>query len=139
MTKPSILSADMRNPAILSVQLPEGLNLFELNSNQCKESPRNNFTLVINVRRHGSLSCKGFVRLVRSINNVVGEWGCQYTSSRTTNEFTLQIQSPTAGMVLKIMGLLSDLGRDCFNDSSSGFTMNGYKACSASVVLQEQV
>jgi hypothetical protein len=124
------------NPATLSVKLPEGLNWFELNSEQCEN--RKKFTLVISVKLHAS-HAGGFGALVRSINQVVGEWGCQYTSSRTTNGFTLQIQSPTAGMVLKIMGLLSDLGRDCFNDSSSGFTMNGYKACSASVVLQEQV
>jgi hypothetical protein len=126
----------MTNSATLSVKLPEGLNLFELNSEQCKN--RKKFTLVISVKLHDS-HCGGFGVLVQSINQVVGEWGCQYTSSRTTNEFTLQIQSPTAGMVLKIMGLLSDLGRDCSSDGSSGFTTNGYKECSASVVLQEQV
>ena len=132
MTKPSILSADMKNPAILSVQLPEGLNLFELNSEQCKN--RNKFTLVISVKLHSP--CDGFGVLVRSINQVVGEWDCQYTSSRTKDCFTLQIQSPTAGMILTIIGLLSDLGMSC---KSSDFTTSGYKQCSASVVLQESV
>jgi hypothetical protein len=124
----------MTTDANLSVKLPEGLNLFHLNANQCEDSGRI-FTLEIRLKLR--INCTGFNVLVKSINKQVENWDCQYSSSKTNDCFTLQIQDPRAIMVLRIMGLLSELGTDCRDDNI--FTKNGYKCCSASVVLRESV
>jgi hypothetical protein len=50
--------------------------------------------------------------------------------------FILTVKSPSAEIVLLIMGLISPLGKNIYDGDD--FTSNGKKQCSASVVLQEQ-
>ncbi len=137
-----IMTTSAPSPS-LSVFIPEGLNLFNLNKEQRgKCEPDGNdakkYKLVVTLTSLSRLERGGFLSLTESITRLI-PMKEEFSLKKSNNTFSVEITEPSASTVIKIIGALADLGRDLFNATNDNFTLNGYKHCSASVVLQEQV
>ena len=150
------MTTSNQSPGIF-IQLPSDFNFNFLDLNSLnRRSPGNDvvrrkFELVLTIEYHGL--CQGFDPLVKSILDAIVLFGCREFSSSTSTKsrefslsteiglcmssiFILTVKSPSAEIVLLIMGLISPLGKNIYDGDD--FTSNGKKQCSASVVLQEQ-
>ena len=128
------MTTSNQRPGIF-IQLPEKLNLLDLNSQTCENYglPKPQFKLTMTLNDHG---CNGFNPLVKSISNVVHEKCRAFTTSLQKGLFTLEVTSPSAEIVLVLIGLISSSGKNSFN--GDGFTFNGIKKCSAHIVLTQE-
>jgi hypothetical protein len=139
------MTTSNQSPGIF-IQLPGDFdfNFLDLNSLNWRslgnDVVRRKFELVLTIEYHGL--CQGFDPLVKSILDAIVLFGCREFSSSTeiglcmSSIFILTVKSPSAEIVLLIMGLISPLGKNIYDGDD--FTSNGKKQCSASVVLQEQ-
>jgi len=150
------MTTSNQSPGIF-IQLPGDFdfNFLDLNSLNWRslgnDVVRRKFELVLTIEYHGL--CQGFDPLVKSILDAIVLSGCREFSSSTKSKsrefsssteiglcmssiFILTVKSPSAEIVLLIMGLISPLGKNIYDGDD--FTSNGKKQCSASVVLQEQ-
>ncbi len=121
------------------IQLPEKLNFLDLNSQtwenpKKRDLPKPRFKLTMTLTNHGN--CIGFHPLVKSIMNTIHDKCKKFTTSLQQEVFTLEVTSPSAEIVLAVIGLISSSGKNIFNGDD--FTLNGHKECSAHIVLTQE-
>ncbi len=139
------MTSSNQEPGIF-IQLPENFNLLDLNSQTWENSkktdlPKPRFKLTMTLTNHGN--CRGFHPLVKSIMNTSHD-KCQRLTTSLQQEvtslqqgvFTLEVTSPSAEIVLAVIGLVSASGKNSFNGDD--FTLNGHKECSAHIVLTQE-